>query len=111
MENQELILEYLKEQREDHKGVSKTLAELGVKVENLREDVQGLANADRDLHDRISRKDDRVQALEVRVTDDEKKFSALKERIETTEKNMKFWVGSAFTVLLIIVGIIEILTK
>ena len=122
MDQSAVILERIEGLSDDHKDVTNAISAMTVEIRNLREDVQGLKNADerlhgkveetsRELHTRIGKKDDRIRDLERRVADDEKKFGRLEERIETNSRNNKVWVGAAFTVIIIIIGALEIITR
>lgn len=96
LDNSEMILDHLKELRRDHQEVNKNLAKfegkLVAQVENLSKEIKELKDDDKELHNRIDKKDDRIRDLEKRQHDDEQSFTRLETRIETTNKTNRLWI-------------------
>lgn len=89
----DLILEHLKELRTDNINNARTLGEVLEGIRNLKSDVKELREENDKLHRRIDKKDERIRELENRVNTDERAFATLKEHVETTSKNNKWWVS------------------
>ena len=94
-----MVLEHLKELRQDHKDVSASIAELKTEVKNLAGSIERLTEVDKNLHARIDKKDERIRDVEQRLNDDENKFAALEAKIESTSKTNRLWIlaGAAVT--------------
>ena len=105
-DHQELILDHLKELRQDHKDVSSSIAELKNEVRNLAGSIERLderlTEVDRTLHTRIDKKDDKSRDLEERQHADELKFTALESKIETNSRNNKWWIGIGISICIVV---------
>lgn len=110
-ESTEIILDHLKELRQDHKEVAGSIAELKNEVRNLAESIGRLTEVDKTLHSRIDKKDDKIRELEQRQHADELKFTALESKIQTNSRNNKWWVGAGISISIVVATAIPFIIK
>lgn len=94
----EIILDHLKELRQDNLSNARLMGEMLSEIKNLHADIKDLRECNEKLHRRIDKKDDRIRELENKVNTDEQKFVELKTEIDTTSRNNKWWIATGIAV-------------
>ena len=111
----DLILEELRTLKEDVKDITATLHQfkgsMEARVEHLTITVESLRANDDALHRRVDKKDERLRDLESRQHEDEVKFTALETKINTNNRNNKWWIGLGVSIAVVAATAMPFLLK